>query len=58
MKKIKAFFKECVRVWKVTKKPSKYEFNSIIKITGLGLIIIGLIGFLVRVAYMLIVKGV
>ncbi len=44
--KIKAFFKECVRVIKILKKPNAQEFSSIVKVTGLGIIIIGVIGFL------------
>ena len=47
--KIKRFIKEVQRVLRITKKPNKTEFASIVKITGLGLIIIGSIGFLIFV---------
>lgn len=41
------FFNECSRVLKITKKPSKHEFWTTVKITGLGILAIGLIGFLI-----------
>ena len=43
----KGFFEECVRVLKVTKKPDKIEFSTVVKISGLGILAIGLIGFVV-----------
>ena len=45
--KIKKMFKEWRRVYKITKKPSKEEFVSIVKVTGLGIIIIGALGFMI-----------
>jgi protein transport protein SEC61 subunit gamma and related proteins len=47
--KLKAFIKECKRVLRVTKKPTKDEFKNIVKISGIGILIIGLIGFIVQV---------
>jgi len=44
--KLKSFTNECVRVLKVTKKPDSFEFKTIVKVSGLGMIIIGLIGFI------------
>jgi len=46
--KVKHFLIECRRVLKVTKKPSTEEFKSIVKVTGVGILIIGLIGFLIH----------
>jgi len=48
--KMKKFFIECGRVWRVTKKPSKFEFKTIVKVSALGIAIIGLIGFMVTLA--------
>ncbi len=45
--KMKEFFGECIRVLKVTKKPTKEEYKVIVKVAGLGMIIIGLIGFVI-----------
>jgi len=47
--KTKRFFKECRRVLKITKKPSMLEFKTIVKASGLGMIIIGLIGFIISI---------
>jgi protein transport protein SEC61 subunit gamma-like protein len=45
-----AFARECVRVTKVTKKPDKQEFTTIVKISGIGILVIGFIGFLLHAA--------
>ncbi|MFC1728278.1 protein translocase SEC61 complex subunit gamma [Nanoarchaeota archaeon] len=45
--KLKNFWKESIRVLKITKKPNKEEFKVIVKVSGLGIIVIGLVGFLV-----------
>tara|TARA_Y100000310_G_scaffold275909_1_gene292686 strand:- start:1985 stop:2188 length:204 start_codon:yes stop_codon:yes gene_type:complete len=46
--KLKRFMIECKRVLKVTKKPSNTEFKTIVKVSGLGMIVIGLIGFIIQ----------
>ena len=51
--KFKGFIKECVRVLRVTKKPDKIEFTTIVKASGLGILIIGLIGFIIQMVRML-----
>ena len=45
--KCKNFINESIRVLKVTKKPDMFEFKTIVKVSGLGIIVIGLIGFLI-----------
>jgi len=47
MESIKSFFGKCVRVWRALKKPSKEEFEKVAKISAIGILIIGLFGFLV-----------
>jgi protein transport protein SEC61 subunit gamma-like protein len=47
--KLKSFIKEAKRVVQVTKKPSLSEFKMIVKVTGLGILIIGLIGFIISI---------
>ncbi len=47
---LKEFIKECKRVLSVTKKPSAAEFKTIVKISGLGILLIGFIGFLIHFA--------
>lgn len=43
-----AFILECKRVLRVTKKPNKEEFMTIVKISAAGMGIIGLVGFLIH----------
>ncbi len=52
--KIKRFAIECKRVLKVTKKPNKMEFGVIVKVSGLGMIIIGLVGFIIQMIKVLL----
>jgi len=44
--RFKSFVNECLRVLKVTKKPDSIEFKTIVKVSGLGMIVIGLVGFI------------
>ncbi|ASJ04230.1 MULTISPECIES: protein translocase SEC61 complex subunit gamma [Thermococcus] len=46
--KLKNFFAESRRVLMVTKKPGMKEFKMAAKITGIGMILIGLIGLVIR----------
>jgi protein transport protein SEC61 subunit gamma-like protein len=48
--RLKTFITECKRVLRVTKKPDKQEFTTIVKISSIGMAIIGVIGFLVHFA--------
>ena len=45
--KFQRFIKETVRVLRITKKPDLAEYKSLLKITGLGCGILGLIGFVI-----------
>ncbi len=45
--KLKRFYIECVRVLRVTKKPTNEEYKTISKVTALGVLIIGAIGFVI-----------
>ena len=45
--KIKSFLIQCKRVWMILKKPSTEEFKSIARISAIGLLVIGLMGFIV-----------
>ncbi|MBT5274367.1 protein translocase SEC61 complex subunit gamma [Candidatus Woesearchaeota archaeon] len=38
-------FREYRRVLSITKKPAMDEFKAIVKVTGLGMAVIGLVGF-------------
>ncbi len=43
----KAFFFKCKRVWLVLKKPSKKEYETIAKVSAIGIVILGFIGFII-----------
>jgi len=45
--KLKKFIKETFRVLRITKKPNKEEYKNLIKVTGLGIALIGAIGFVI-----------
>ena len=44
---VRSFIDECRRVLKVTKKPDREEFNTIVKASAMGIAVIGIIGFLI-----------
>ncbi|MEM4282687.1 MAG: protein translocase SEC61 complex subunit gamma [Candidatus Woesearchaeota archaeon] len=46
--KLKEFSKECGRVLRVTKKPDSDEYKLVVKIAGIGILIIGFVGFLIH----------
>lgn len=54
--KFRTFVRECARVLRITKKPTKDEFKTQVRVSGLGMIVIGLIGFLVTMARQLFFK--
>lgn len=52
--KLFGFIKECARVFKITKKPQSMEFKAIVKVSGIGIMIIGLIGLFIDIAWQVI----
>ncbi len=53
---LKEFYRECIRVLRITKKPTKEEFKTIVKVSGIGILAIGLIGFLLQLIKELIIR--
>jgi len=47
--KLKSFIEKCKRVWMVLKKPSKEEFKKIAIVSAMGILIIGVLGFLISI---------
>jgi len=45
--KMKSFFIQSKRVWHILRKPSNEEFKSIAKISALGIVALGLLGFII-----------
>ena len=44
---LKSFYAQSVRVWHVLRKPTKDEFIMVAKVSAIGILIIGVIGFLI-----------
>ena len=57
IEKFKLFCKECLRVLKVTKKPDSFEFKTIVKAAGLGMLVIGAIGFTIHLIKVMLFPG-
>jgi len=46
---IKGFIAKSKRVWHVLKKPSRREYTTVAKISAIGILLLGVLGFLVSV---------
>ena len=46
---IRSFLTKCKRVWRALKKPSKKEFWTTAKVAGMGILLLGVIGFAVSI---------
>jgi protein transport protein SEC61 subunit gamma-like protein len=55
MQKLKTFYEECARVITVTKKPNKTEFWTISKVAAIGILLLGILGFLIFIVKQVIV---
>ncbi len=55
-KSVVDFIKLCQRVLHVSKKPGRDEFLNVAKITGIGVLIIGAIGFIISIGAQLLGK--
>jgi len=45
----KSFFFKSKRVWFVLKKPTKEEFAQVTKISAIGILIVGVLGFAISI---------
>jgi len=54
LSKFRSFVLESKRVFTVTKKPTKEEFKIIVKVSGIGILIIGLMGFIIQILWQFI----
>ncbi|MBN2122226.1 protein translocase SEC61 complex subunit gamma [Candidatus Micrarchaeota archaeon] len=48
------FAKRCLRILHIAKKPTKKELDAILKITGLGVLAIGVFGMLMYLIFNII----
>ena len=51
---INRFLKQCKRVLRVSKKPDREEYFNFSKVTALGIVIIGVIGFAIVIISQLV----
>jgi len=45
--KLSNFYSQCVRVWQITKKPNKDEYIATVKVSLMGVFVIGMLGFII-----------
>ena len=45
--KTASFYLQCVRVWHLLRKPSSDEFKAVAKVSALGILAMGAVGFLI-----------
>jgi len=43
----KSFFTKCKRVWHALRKPTKKEFETITKVSAIGILALGTFGFII-----------
>ena len=49
VRKISSQYHKYLRVWKLLKKPSMEEFKTISKVSVIGLLVIGALGFVIQI---------
>jgi len=53
---LKSFFEKCKRVWMVLKKPTREDFLKIAKVSAAGILIIGVLGFVISILMKFLTK--
>ena len=53
---LKAFVEKSKRVWLVLKKPTKKEFTSVAKISAIGILLLGVLGFLISITIKIFIR--
>lgn len=54
---IKEYIQKAMRVMRVSYRPTTDEFYTTLKITGLGMILIGVIGYVITIIFSFLEKG-
>jgi protein transport protein SEC61 subunit gamma-like protein len=52
LEEFKAFINQCKRVMMITRRPSRDEFLMVSKVTGLGICLLGALGFAIHAPMM------
>ena len=45
------FVQRCMRILQIAKRPTKKEYNEILRITGIGMIFVGMVGMTMYVIF-------
>ena len=56
MLKLDANFQQYKRVWRLLKRPTKQEFVTIAKVSAIGLLVVGALGFIISAVMALFIK--
>ncbi len=56
MSKANDFFLKCKRVWLVLKKPTKKEVEQVAKVSAIGILVLGAVGFIISLIMKLFAK--
>ena len=54
---VMAVIEKIRRVLLISSKPDKYEFKQSLKVTGMGIVIIGIVGFVIFLVVQLLTAG-
>lgn len=54
---ISNFFSASRRIFTVSKKPDNDEYRQMVKVTGIGIILLGIIGFIVMFLFLIFGMG-
>jgi protein transport protein SEC61 subunit gamma-like protein len=54
---LRKFLYECRRTLQVARKPDREEYFNISRVTGLGILLIGLLGFLISMVAIVVLGG-
>ncbi|MEK6840587.1 MAG: protein translocase SEC61 complex subunit gamma [Nanoarchaeota archaeon] len=46
---LKAFYEKSKRVWLVLRKPNKKEFEMVTKVSAVGILLLGVLGFFISI---------
>ena len=48
VEKLKSFLIQSKRVWQILKKPSSTEFKTVAKVSAIGILALGAMGFIIQ----------
>ena len=52
--KLKTYLKNCLRVFKVTKKPGMDEYKQVVKLTSMGIAVRGILALIITIGFQIL----